>query len=60
MRLHNLRTVDMQPGAAENTGGLHGNGHDQTGARASRPAGGEPVQGDPVRESGVIISEEGL
>lgn len=42
---------------AEGRGGkdrrLHGNGHGQTGTRAARPAGGEPVQGDPVRESGM-------
>ena len=32
---------------------LHGNGHGQAGTRTARPAGGEPVQGDTIRESGI-------
>ena len=38
---------------------LHGNGHSQAGAGASRPAGGEPMQGDTVRDGGVT-KKEGL
>ena len=42
---------------AEGRGGedrrLYGNSYCQAGTRAARPAGGKPVQGDPVREGGV-------
>ena len=35
---------------------LHGIGHRCQHHRASRPAGGKPVQGDSVRESGIIYN----
>ena len=42
-------TNDMQRGAAEDRR-FHGNGPGQAGTGTARPAGGEPVQGDPVRK----------
>ena len=46
-------TNDMQRGAAEKIGGFMESATATTTPEASRPAGGEPVQGDTVREGGI-------